>query len=165
MKTITDAPETLMAWGAFEKDGKILELLKHAIRMERERDEARDALSEISLYLSVGMGNESTTTQQYYERIIEGIGMLTRPIMHRLDQVRIEREEAREQRDRLLEEREQWRLSSVCRELTKQRDRLAEALERLERTAGLPALQDDPARVQARQALESLTTNKQEHYS
>jgi hypothetical protein len=34
-----------------------------------------------------------------------------------------------EQRDRLLEEREQWRLSSVCRELTEQRDRLAEALE------------------------------------
>jgi hypothetical protein len=27
-----------------------------------------------------------------------------------------------EQRDRLLEEREQWRLSSVCRELTEQRD-------------------------------------------
>jgi hypothetical protein len=33
-----------------------------------------------------------------------------------------------EQRDRLLEEREQWRLSSVCRELTEQRDRLAEEL-------------------------------------
>ena len=34
-----------------------------------------------------------------------------------------------EQRDRLLEEREQWRLSSVCRELVEQRDearRLAE---------------------------------------
>jgi len=37
--------------------------------------------------------------------------------------------------------------------VTEQRDSLAEALDRLERTAGLAALQDDPARVQARQAL------------
>lgn len=36
--------------------------------------------------------------------------------------------ELREQRDRLLEEREQWRMSSVCRELREQRDRLAEEL-------------------------------------
>jgi hypothetical protein len=39
--------------------------------------------------------------------------------------------ELREQRDRLLEEREQWRLSSVCRELREQRDRLAEEIENL----------------------------------
>ena len=32
------APETLAAWGAFEKGGKIVDLLKHAIRMETERD-------------------------------------------------------------------------------------------------------------------------------
>jgi hypothetical protein len=36
--------------------------------------------------------------------------------------------ELREQRDRLLEEREQWRMSSVCRELREQRDMLAEEL-------------------------------------
>ena len=36
--------------------------------------------------------------------------------------------ELREERDRLLEEREQWRMSSVCRELREQRDRLAEVL-------------------------------------
>jgi uncharacterized coiled-coil DUF342 family protein len=36
-----------------------------------------------------------------------------------------EANELREQRDRLLEEREQWRMSSVCRELREQRDRLA----------------------------------------
>jgi hypothetical protein len=42
-----------------------------------------------------------------------------------------EANELREQRDRLLEEREQWRLSSVCRELREQRDRLEEALELL----------------------------------
>ena len=43
----------------------------------------------------------------------------------------IEMHEITEQRDRLLEEREQWRLSSVCRELTEQRDMLAEALREL----------------------------------
>jgi len=37
--------------------------------------------------------------------------------------------ELREQRARLLAEREQWRMSSVCRELSKQRDRLMEAME------------------------------------
>jgi hypothetical protein len=36
--------------------------------------------------------------------------------------------ELREQRDRLLAEREQWRMSSVCRELREQRDRLAEVV-------------------------------------
>ena len=39
--------------------------------------------------------------------------------------------ELRKERDRLLEEREQWRMSSVCRELREQRDRLAEALREL----------------------------------
>jgi len=38
---------------------------------------------------------------------------------------------AERQRDRLLEQQEQWRLSSVCRELIEQRDRLAEALKRI----------------------------------
>ena len=39
--------------------------------------------------------------------------------------------ELERERDRLLEQQEQWRLSSVCRELVEQRDRLAEALERI----------------------------------
>lgn len=47
--------------------------------------------------------------------------------------------------------------AELNKELIRQRDRLAEALERLERTAGSPALHDDPARVQARQVLQSLT--------
>ena len=46
-----------------------------------------------------------------------------------------------------------WKLEVELTTMTEQRDRLAEALDRLERTAGLAALQDDPARVQARQAL------------
>jgi hypothetical protein len=36
-----DAPETLAAWDTFEKGGKIVDFLKHTIRMERERDELR----------------------------------------------------------------------------------------------------------------------------
>jgi hypothetical protein len=48
-----------------------------------------------------------------------------------LDRLESELTAVTEQRDRLLEEREQWRMSSVCRELREQRDRLAEALELL----------------------------------
>lgn len=50
----------------------------------RERDEARDALSEIALYLSVGMGDESTTAKQYYERILDGIKMFIDPLQDRI---------------------------------------------------------------------------------
>lgn len=52
--------------------------------LECEHDEARDVLSEIALYLSVGMGDESTTAKQYYERILEGIKMLTDPLQDRI---------------------------------------------------------------------------------
>jgi DNA-directed RNA polymerase subunit RPC12/RpoP len=50
-------------------------------------------------------------------------------------------------------ERKLTKLQRERDEAREQCDRLAEALDRLERTAGLAALQDDPARVQARQAL------------
>jgi hypothetical protein len=67
-------------------------------------------------------------------------------------------QEAEEQRDRMQHEREFFQSAfieqgDVLSKVIEQRDRLAEALDRLERTAGLAALQDDPARVQARQAL------------
>jgi hypothetical protein len=48
-----------------------------------------------------------------------------------LDRLEAELTAAIEQRDMLLTEREQWRMSSVCRELSEQRDRLAEALREL----------------------------------
>lgn len=60
-----------------------------------------------------------------------------------------------EQRDRLLEQQEQWRLSSVCRELTEQRDRLAEALERILNYQGRFA-EEEPESI-ATEALQSLT--------
>jgi hypothetical protein len=45
-----------------------------------------------------------------------------------LDRLEAELTAAIEQRDMLLTEREQWRMSSVCRELSEQRDRLAEEI-------------------------------------
>ena len=58
--------------------------VEHSERLELERDGARDVLSEIALYLSVGMGDKSTTAKQYYERILEGIKMLTDPLQDRI---------------------------------------------------------------------------------
>ena len=52
----------------------------------KERDELRDVLEELSLYLSVGMGDETTTAKQYKERILEGIKMLTDPLMGRIQE-------------------------------------------------------------------------------
>jgi len=55
-------------------------------RIEQERDELRDVLEQLSLYLSVGMGDETTTAKQYKERILEGIKMLTDPLMNRIQE-------------------------------------------------------------------------------
>jgi hypothetical protein len=63
-----------------------------------------------------------------------------------------------EQRDRLFEQQEQWRLSSVCRELVEQRDILAEALERILDYQGRFA-EEEPESI-AREALKSLAPNK-----
>ena len=69
-----------------------------------------------------------------------------------------------EQRDGLLEQQEQWRLSSVCRKLNEQRDRLAEALLMIT-TFDYSDLQCDnghgPIFVAA-EALQSLTPNSQD---
>jgi len=71
-----------------------------------------------------------------------------------------------EQRDRLAEQIEAnhkgtLMLEQMVYDAREQRDRLAEALERLEKTAGLPALHDDPARIKARKALQYLTISTQ----
>jgi hypothetical protein len=57
-------------------------------------------------------------------------------------------------------ERELTEVTKQRDEAREQRDRLAEALERLEKTAGLPALRDDRARIRARKALQYLTQNE-----
>jgi hypothetical protein len=50
---MNDTPETLVAWRAFEKDRQIVKLLKHAIRMERERDEAREQRDGYQLEIQI----------------------------------------------------------------------------------------------------------------
>lgn len=64
--------------------------------LRRERDEAREVLSEIALYLSAGMGDESTTASQYQDRILEGIKLLTDPMVQNWKEALKERDEARE---------------------------------------------------------------------
>jgi len=67
-----------------------------------------------------------------------------------------------EQRDRLLDQREQWRLSSVCRELIAQRDRLAKALEQLmtyQPRSTVIAMNEHHVWRDAKEALQSLTSN------
>jgi hypothetical protein len=49
-----------------------------------------------------------------------------------------------EQCDSLLEEREQWRMSSVCRELVEQRDRLAEVAQAVWDRWETPLWKDHP---------------------
>ena len=70
--------------------------------------------------------------------------------------------ELREERDRLLEEREQWRMSSVCRELREQRDRLAEALREIADCDFVITLPDrmDAVRAIAREALGDIKWHK-----
>ena len=48
-----DAPETLAAWENFDQDGKIVPFLKHAIRMERERNAMREWILQAAPMLSV----------------------------------------------------------------------------------------------------------------
>jgi hypothetical protein len=61
------------------------EMIALAGKLERERDEARAALSALALHLSMGIGDNSTTAQQYYERILEGLELLTTPIVEQID--------------------------------------------------------------------------------
>jgi len=67
----------------------------------------------------------------------------------------VEIHELTEQRDEAVNNYETAQLLSI--RVGEQRDRLAVALERLEKTAGGRTWWDDPARVQARECLQSLT--------
>lgn len=52
-------------------------LIARAEGAERERDEARDVLSGLALFLGVGMGDETTTADKYDDRIRWGIDFIT----------------------------------------------------------------------------------------
>ena len=45
--------------------------------VKRERDEARDDLSGLAMYLGVGSGDETTTVSQFIRRIRQGIDYFT----------------------------------------------------------------------------------------
>lgn len=62
----------------------VKDLTREICSLKEQRNELRDVLEELSLYLSVGMGDETTTAKQYKERILEGIKMLTDPLMSRI---------------------------------------------------------------------------------
>ena len=72
-----------------------------ARRLKRELAEAREALSKLAFYLSVGMGDESTTAQVYHDRIIQGITMLTDPIMDCWEQTKLKLAESEAYADKL----------------------------------------------------------------
>lgn len=103
-------------------------------KLERERDEAREVLEAISLYLSVGMGDESTTAAQYHERILEGMKMLTDPLIEKWQAVGKERDEAREDARLLAERLTRLELDSskALAKLERERDEALEALMKIE---------------------------------
>ena len=53
-----------------------------------QRDEAMDVLSNLSHYLSCGLGDENTTAKEYGARIREGINALLDPILEEKENLR-----------------------------------------------------------------------------
>ena len=53
-----------------------------------QRDEAMDVLSNLSHYLSCGLGDENTTAKEYGARIREGINALLDPIVEEKEKLR-----------------------------------------------------------------------------
>ena len=103
-------PETDAARPLYYDNGPPFEVIdtEFARKLERElaavteqRDEAREALSKLAFYLSVGMGDESTTAQAYHDRIIQGITMLTDPIMDCWEQTKLKLAESEAYADKL----------------------------------------------------------------
>jgi hypothetical protein len=177
--TFNSLLDTPLEWDEFarklerERDEAIAEAtnaVNDIIRVKWERDEARKTVESLT--------TTSSDLLASLERTREGIEMMgiryATAEMHHENNMR----EVTEQQDRLTEalremqyERDRYKMACdrysedevLCKlqEVTEQRDRLAEALEILERTAGLPALHDDPARVQARKALQSLNNQNE----
>jgi uncharacterized coiled-coil DUF342 family protein len=114
-----------------------------AVWTPREVYELRDKAERYRL--------EANALMMQRDRLVEELNELKEECGLRWAQKRIaidELKDVTEQRDRLLVEREQWRMSSVCRELREQRDRLAEALERILSYQGRFA-EEDPESIAA----------------
>lgn len=129
---------------ALKRDREEWELLREAqhdrivgefAKVYAERDEARDVLEEISLYLSSGMGDENTTAQQYKERILDGVKHLAGHAWEERCKFEQERDEARE----LLESEKITRNHIIKRsvEVERERDDLQKAVNGLCKNLGV----------------------------
>jgi hypothetical protein len=56
-----------------EKNIRKEKLFEKIHKIEKERNEYRDVLSYIAFQLSVGLGDENTTAEQYKKKIDEGL--------------------------------------------------------------------------------------------
>ena len=61
---------------------------------QKDLQEAREALSELAFYLSVGSGDDSTTAEAYKKRITNGINAFTDPLVRQLEGARASRDAA-----------------------------------------------------------------------
>jgi hypothetical protein len=162
LETMSDTPETLVAWGAFKKEDTILELLKHAIRIERERDEAREqlsiALAEIDRSDVAGIHSchsECERTNCVLRRELTTITEQRDNCQIEI-QIVIERLKGNRHPD---DNGMRYEGEIDVKSIIAQRDRLAVALERILEYKGRFA-EEDPESI-ASEALQSLTTTKQ----
>ena len=68
-----------------------IEVTEHMLNINKcynQRDEAMDVLSNLSHYLSCGLGDENTTAKEYGARIREGINALLDPIVEEKENLR-----------------------------------------------------------------------------
>ena len=68
-----------------------IEATEHMLNINKccnQRDEAMDVLSNLSHYLSCGLGDENTTAKEYGARIREGINALLDPILEEKENLR-----------------------------------------------------------------------------
>ena len=145
----TPTPKTDAAWAAESGNG-LNEVKEISRKLEREltamteqRDEAWKEIDLLKTNLRIQTEHTENAVQDRADEHIE---------LH--NQIH----ELTEQRDRLIEQQGQWRLSSVCREYRKQLDRLAEALQKLADCDWVITLPDrmDAVREIANEALQSL---------
>lgn len=73
--------EARLCGGKHERDNGIVSEREIIPKLQCERDEARAVLSNLSHYLSCGLGDDSTTAQEYAARIREGINFLLTPVL------------------------------------------------------------------------------------
>lgn len=69
-------------------DNLAVENMLEVNKVCNQRDEAMDVLSNLSHYLSCGLGDENTTAKEYGARIREGINALLDPILEEKETLR-----------------------------------------------------------------------------